>query len=119
MKIYFLIAVFTASLVSCNGNIEEIPKREFDKELWKTKDNEGNYSYRAEMLDDLVYKIKLKGFSKDSVITLLGEPERTNNDYLYYDVYIRKENRVIPFQKRYLVLKLAKDNTVEWRKIKD
>lgn len=118
MKAITILVVFFL-FISCKENSEEILKKTFDAAFWSVRDDEGNYAHRDEMLEDLVYKVQLKGLTKEKVITMLGEPDRTNNDYLYYDVYIKEENRVFPFQKRYLVLKLAKDNTVEWRKIKD
>lgn len=82
------------------------------------KDIRGGYSFRDEMLDSLVYSEKLKGLTKEEVIKMLGEPERTNNGYLYYEV-VANEVGAFPFHKKFLVLKLAKDGTVEWRKIKD
>jgi hypothetical protein len=116
-KIY-IIASLLFFCMSCQDNRKENPKKAFDKELWKTKDAEGNYSYRDEMLDNLVYKVKLKGLKKGEIISMLGEPDRTNNDYLYYEV-LAKEIGSFPLHKKFLVIKLAKDNTVEWRKIKE
>jgi hypothetical protein len=49
---------------------------------------------------------------------MLGAPDRTNGEYLYYEV-LTKEMGLITLHKKFLVIKLAKDNTVEWRKIKD
>ena len=119
MKIICLIAASALLIfLSCKDNKEENPKKTFDKELWKAKDTDGNYSFRDEMLDNLVYKVKLKGLTKQEVITMLGEPDRTNEDYLYYEV-LSKEVGAIPFSKKFLVIKLDKNDTVEWRKIKD
>ncbi len=119
MKIICVIAAsLTVCIFACKGNAEENPKKVFDKELWKAKDTHGNYSYRDEMLEDLVYKVKLKGIKKEEVIAMLGEPDRTNEEYLYYEV-LAKEVGAFPLHKKFLVLKMAKDNTVEWRKIKD
>jgi hypothetical protein len=113
-----IIASLLLFCLSCQGNREENPKRAFDAGLWKTKNAEGNYRYRDEMLEDLVYKVRLKGLTKKEVIALLGEPDRANNGYLYYEV-LAKEIGMLPFHKKFLVLKLDKNNTVEWRKIKD
>jgi hypothetical protein len=116
------ICLLAASLIfccfSCKDNTTENPKKTFDRELWKDKDIEGNYSFRDDMLNDLVYKVKLKGLAKEEVIKMLGEPDRTNEDYLYYEV-LAKEIGAITLHKKFLVIKLAKNNTVEWRKIKD
>jgi hypothetical protein len=119
MKIIFLmVASLILCCAACKDNAEENATKTFDKELWKAKDAEDNYSYRDEMLEDLVYKVQLKGLTKEEVITMLGEPDRTNGDYLYYEV-LAKEVGAFPLHKKFLVIKLAKDNTVEWRKIKD
>lgn len=118
MKTKFLIVCLIFCCLSCKDNKEENSKKTFDTALWKAKDTNDNYSYRDEMLEDLVYKVKLKGLTKAEVITMLGEPDRTNEDYLYYEV-LAKEVGAFPLHKKFLVLKLAKDNTVEWRKIKD
>ncbi|MEO5776281.1 MAG: hypothetical protein ABIQ27_05215 [Flavobacterium sp.] len=118
MKTKFLIACFILCCLSCKDNKEEISKKNFDTTLWKAKDEDDNYNYRDEMLEDLVYKVKLKGLTKKEVIAKLGEPDRINEDYLYYEV-LAKEIGAFPLHKKFLVLKLAKDNTVEWRKIKD
>jgi hypothetical protein len=119
MKIICIMAVsLLICLVSCKDNTAENTTKTFDKELWKEKDVEGNYSFRDDMLDDLVYKVKLKGLAKEEVIKMLGAPDRTNGEYLYYEV-LTKEMGLITLHKKFLVIKLAKDNTVEWRKIKD
>ena len=119
MKITFLIALsFILCCLSCKDNREENPKKAFDAALWKVKDIDDNYSYRDEMLDDLVYKVKLKGLTKEKILTMLGEPDRKNEDYLYYEVLSKKVG-AFPLHKKFLVLKLDKNNLVEWRKIKD
>src|SRR6476620_12023054 len=103
---------------SCKDTVEESPKKTFDKELWNGKDVEDNYSYRDDMLNDLVYNVKLKGLNKQEVTAMLGEADRTNEDYLYYEI-LSKEVGIFPLHKKFLVLKFDKNNTVEWRKIKD
>lgn len=116
MKIICIIAASIALIcISCQGNVEDNPKKAFDKELWKVKDIRGNYSFRDEMLDSLVYKEKLKGLTKEEVIKMLGQPSRTNKGHLYYE--ISNDAGVLPFHKKFLVLKLAENGTVEWRKI--
>lgn len=113
-----MVASIAISCLSCQDNRKENPKKAFDKELWQVKDIRGGYSFRDEMLDSLVYREKLKGLRKEEVIKMLGEPERTNNGYLYYEV-VANEVGAFPLHKKYLVLKLSKDNIVEWRKIKE
>lgn len=119
MKIICIIAASIAfSSISCQGNSENNPKKAFDKELWKVKDIRGEYSFRDEMLDSLVYREKIKGLTKEEVIKMLGKPDWTNKEYLYYEADAKGVG-FFSLHKKYLVLKLAKDSTMEWRKIKD
>lgn len=117
MKTYTILAVLFLFL-SCKNNVEENPKKTFDAVLWLVKDTEGNYAHREEMLDNLVYKVTLKGLPKEEIIKMLGEPERTDNNHLFYEVS-SKQVGAFPLHKKFLVIKLDKNNTVEWRKIKD
>jgi hypothetical protein len=87
----------------------------FDKTKWSTKTGD-DYPYRNSMLNDLVYNIKLKGFKKDSVLNLLGAPNRVDSNYLFYNIS-RERINVLTLHSKTLVIKLDKDNTVAWRKI--
>lgn len=63
--------------------------------------------------------IKLKGFKKDSVLQLLGQPNRTDTNYFFYIVDQRFLSDVpVPISTKSLVIKFVND-TVEWRKIKE
>jgi len=70
------------------------------------------------MPNDLAYNVKLKGMKKQELIALLGEADRTNQDYIYYEV-LAKEVGMFPLHKKFLVIKFDRDSIVEWRKIKD
>lgn len=118
MKINIIITLVFFICTSCKDAAVENPQKEFDKVLWETKDVEGNYSNRDAMLEDLVYNVKLKGLPKQELISMLGEPDRINKEYLYYEI-LSNEVGAFPLHKKFLVIKLDKDNTVEWRKIKD
>lgn len=75
-----------------------------------------DYLYRNEMLKDLISNHSLKGLKKDELIDLLGPPDRIDSGYLFYMI-AQKRLYFFPLHTKTLVIKLAKDSTVEWRKI--
>jgi hypothetical protein len=88
---------------------------EFDKTKWATKDD-ADYPYRNQMLKDLLDNQKLKGLKRDSVLDLLGEPDRTDSSYLFYLIE-QKRLKFIPLHTKTMVIKLSQDSTVNWVKI--
>lgn len=68
------------------------------------------------MLDDLIDSVTLKGLRHDSLINLLGQPDRIENGHLFYNIH-RKEIVSFTLSTKTFVIKLTKDSTVEWRKI--
>ncbi|MES2648818.1 MAG: hypothetical protein V4717_18220 [Bacteroidota bacterium] len=61
------------------------PDISFDKSKWQQK-IDGKSNYRRQMVNDLVNNHSWTGVSKDSLVSLLGEPDDIENDinYLYY-----------------------------------
>lgn len=118
MKMNKFILLFLLLGFSCKNKTGENNQQRFDKNKWAVKEGR-KYPFRNLMLNDLVYTIKLKGFTKDSILNLLGEPTRTDSNYLFYLVDQTWFPEIpVPFQTKTLVIKLAND-TVEWRKIKE
>ena len=117
MKMRNLVTLFLICCFSCKNKTNENAPEKFDKRKWTIEEN-NKYPYRDKMLNDLVYNIKLKGFKKDSVISLLGKPNRTDTNYLFYLVNQDLLGNVLPFNTKFLVIKF-KNDTVEWRKIKE
>lgn len=117
-KIFLLLLI--SSLTACKKTTEEDksnPQTElsFNKEKWAIKEAD-DYPYRENMLNDLITNVTLKGITKAQVTALLGTPDRTDNDYLFYTV---AQERVgfFTLHATTLVLKLDKNGTVAWRKI--
>ncbi|MGN6531995.1 MAG: hypothetical protein ACTHK0_09605 [Ginsengibacter sp.] len=75
------------------------------------------YPYRNRMVKDLIANQSLKGLKKEDVISLLGEPTRTDSSYLFYMVDQTLFANFFPLHTKTLVIKIGKDSTVEWRKI--
>jgi hypothetical protein len=91
----------------------------FDKVKWLVKTDK-EYPYRDAMLHDLVYNQTLKGLHYDSVLHMLGHPDREDNGHLFYHISAERISGLpVVLHARTLVLKLRADSTVEWRKIKE
>ena len=119
------LSIFTLFLalccLSCNNGKEKkngsdtTTAVKFDSTKWRTKTGD-DYPYRDEMLKDLISNNKLKGWKKDSVLALLGQPNHTDSNYMFYRI-AQQRLGFFPLHTKTLVIKLAADSTVEWRKI--
>lgn len=63
-----------------NREVVQVP---FEKDKWNEK-NGSEYPHRLTMVDALLYTDTLRQLEKSSILSLLGEPTRINEDYLYY-----------------------------------
>ena len=106
-------------LLICCVACKKKPQQEekFDSSKWAIV-KEKSYPYRDKMLKDLIDNIELHGLKQDSILSLLGKPNRVDNGHLFYTVLQEFfPNTSWPIRTKTLVIKLAKDGTVEWRKI--
>ena len=87
----------------------------FDKSLWLEK-NEDRYTHRVNMYKPLVFDGQLKGLSKDSIYTMLGEPDRVDNGHLFYLISQRRAGLII-LHTTTMVIKLNDQESVDWVKI--
>ena len=111
-----LFLLFLGNYLLTKNRRQDVSQEKFDKIKWRTKDGR-DYPYRNGMLNDLVYNQKLKGLKKEEVLNLLGQPNRTDSNYLFYTIYQEFLGDIpVPVHTKTLVIKLAQD-TVEWRKI--
>ena len=116
MQIRKLLLTFFIASVGCQ-NKDGQPEQKFDRIKWATK-HDREYPYRDKILNDLITNHKLHGIRHDSVLYLLGQPNRTDNGHLFYTIEQKFfPNTSWPLHTRTLVIKLARDSTVEWRKI--
>lgn len=85
------------------------PELSFDQSKWEYREK-ASYPYRDQMLKDLMEHNKLKYLGEKEVLTLLGEPERQDGDYLFYEI---NRTRFILFtlHTKTLVIKLSRDST--------
>lgn len=121
-RVTFLI--FLLICMGCNRAQEEstvvdmsatATKIKFDQTKWGTKEG-SDYPYRELMLHDIVYNDTIRELTKDELLELLGEPDRSNEGHLYYMIS-QKKLGFWPIKTKTLVIKLFEDNTIEWLKI--
>ena len=124
MHTRFLILFFLMGFVSCQNTGEQSNEKEetavheemkFDEAKWKTKDD-GDYPHRAKMLNDILYNDSIRALHKDEILDLLGEPDRVNENYLYYTIN-KKSLGFWTLHARTMVIKFSGDDTIEWIKI--
>lgn len=118
-----MLLLFTWLLFSCNSERSNTKTKEhertteiaFDKSKWHLKKGV-DYLYRNQMLNDIVYNDTIRSLSENEIIGLLGEPDRRNNEYLYYQI---KQKRLFnwPLHTKTMVIKLSKSDSIDWIKI--
>ena len=115
MQIRNLLLFFLLCFLACK-NKQDNSAWKFDKVKWAVKKN-NQYPYRDKMLKDLIDNYELHGLKKEEVLNMLGQPNRTDNGYLFYTVDQEVFANILPLHTKTLVIKLTRDSTVEWRKI--
>lgn len=124
MKTRILIVLIFICCLSCSTNKKEdddnksnSPDSElaFDKAKWNAKEGR-DYPFRNRMLNGIIYTDTVRSQNIAQVLELLGEPDRRNEDYLYYTI-AQKRIGSWPLHTKTMVIKLSDDNTVEWIKI--
>ena len=88
------------------------PDIKFERTKWDTKKDD-SYTYRKQMINDLLKNYNWPGIKKDSVIKLLGQPDEIEADtFLLYD-YGHKYIGSFPTSTQSLIFDLAADSTVK------
>ncbi len=124
MRILFLITPLLLIVLACNTEKDEksasvyhgtMAEISFDQTKWKTKEGL-DYPYRDKMLNSIVYNDTVRTLNKNEILDLLGEPDRSNEGYLYYTISQRRLG-FWPLHTKTLVIKLTGDTTIDWIKI--
>lgn len=112
---FLLILSCDSSEEASGSNASELEKIVFETEKWKEKKLD-NYPYRLLMYKEILYSDSVRELSKADVLKMLGDPDREENNHLYY----RIERNQIGFwtlNQKSLVLKFRNDDSVEWIKL--
>lgn len=134
MKYRFYLLVFLFSCIGCNeldttektGNQDSSTESEkserdhvsdsiFDKTKWKIKVG-FDYPYRNDMFEDLMNNQGIRELKKLEILELLGEPNRSDCNYLFYTID-QKRIGFFPLHTKTMVIKFSGDGAVEWIKI--
>ena len=121
MKTTILLFVFLSCFACKKSKKEDFealnsqPVLELNKTNWNTKEGE-KYSYRELLLDSVVYNKKIRSLGKNELLNLLGEPNRMENNHLYYTISQEKIG-LWPLHTKTVVIKLSENDTITWIKV--
>jgi hypothetical protein len=89
LKLLLILALFCTACSSKDK--DEIPKPDikFEKAKWAEKDDI-QYTYRKQMINDLMNNYTWTDVSKDSLINMLGYPDNIENNVVYMYHYEKK-----------------------------
>lgn len=119
-KTLLLLSIFLA----CKSEKADTPVTEtrneaseivFDKVKWAMKDGDA-YIYRDQMLKDVAYNDTIRRLNQSELINLLGQPDRINENHLYYTIS-RKGLGAFTLNQKSMVVKIEVDSTIAWIKI--
>ena len=68
------------------------------------------------MLNDVLYNDTIRTLTKNKILALLGEPDRTNNNHLYY-LISRSGIGEFTLHTKTMVVKIKEDDSIEWIKV--
>jgi hypothetical protein len=120
MKNSVLVILFLFGMIACSdreteSSVETVTEAGLDWKKWKMK-REGNYPFREEMYMEVLYSDSLRTLSKTQILDLLGKPDRTNGEYIYY--IIDESNLGFwTLNSKSLVFKFTTADSVEWIKL--
>ena len=93
------------------------PEKEtsFDRSKWLIKEGY-EYPYRPEMLKDIVYNDTVRSLSRTELHELLGAPDRSQENHLYYRI---DQTRFLgwPMHTQTMVVKINEKDSIDWIKI--
>ncbi len=111
-----LVLLFALACKSRKEETLDKTSMKFDKAKWAIK-KDRDYPFRDRMLNDLVYSKQLKGMKWDSVINRLGEPTRSDTNYLFYTILQPYIAGLVPLYTKSLVIEFNVDSTVRTTRI--
>ena len=105
-------------LCACNPSEEEKisnSKPLFDSEKWQIKDG-SVYPYREELVNSVLYTDTIRSLDKKTALELMGEPDRVNENYVYYIIDESKLG-LWTLHSSSVVIKFNEQDSVEWIKL--
>jgi hypothetical protein len=117
MQLRILVLSGCFCLLNCNQGKNEKANNAllFDKTKW-AEQYDNDYPYRDKMFKNLFETDTLKKLRKDGILSILGQPTRSDTNYLFY-ILSQERIGILPLHTKTLVIKFSGDTTVEWVKI--
>lgn len=112
-KISFLILM--TCCISCHRSDEKPGAEKFNAERWSAKEGR-TYLHRDAMVTEIMSDRRFRLMKHGQLMDQLGEPDRADNNYLFYTVD-QQFLGPLPLHTKTLVIKMYPDSTVEWMKI--
>ena len=84
LNILLLTVIFVGG---CKSKGDETPKPDmaFDKSKWNLKSGNGDYTFRSQMVKDILKNYNWAGVKKDSLLQMLGQPNLVEEgSFVYY-----------------------------------
>lgn len=118
-KIILLIVII--GFISCKKekettkSFQEETIIELNKVNWNKKEAD-DYLYRELLIDSVIENKELRSLRQNELINVLGEPNRMENNHLYYTIS-QKKLGFWPLNQKTLVIKYSENDTITWIKI--
>jgi len=118
-KIILLIVII--GFISCKEEketVESLQKEtiiELNKVNWNKKEAD-DYLYRELLIDSVIENKELRSLGQNELLNVLGEPNRMENNHLYYTIS-QKKLGFWPLNQKTLVIKYSESDTITWIKI--
>jgi hypothetical protein len=109
LKLFLVALVFCSACA--NKEKSKDPDISFDRTKWDITDG-SNYVYRKQMINDLLNNHQWAGLTKDSVISLLGQPNEIEENIFMLYHYEQTRLGGFPLAMQELVIELNSDSTV-------
>ncbi len=110
IKMFLPLLLLSASCGRSAGSSKLEMK--FERTKWDAKDGV-NYTYRSQMINDLLDNFNWPGLRKDAVITLLGEPDVVEENIFLLYHYEQNYLGAFVLSTQSLVIQLDNNNIVK------
>lgn len=116
-----ILLIFIISFISCKEENAITESRQektvivLNKVNWNKKEAD-DYLYRELLIDSVIENKELRSLKQNELINVLGEPNRMENNHLYYTISQEKLG-FWPLNQKTLVIKYSESDTITWIKI--
>lgn len=115
MRITSLLLVITLAAAACGGKDKQSgkPDMKFDRTKWSEKSPDGGYTYRKQMVNDVLTSYNWVGVSTDSVRKVLGPPDQVEENIFWLYHYEQKKLGSFTLSTHSMILVAGPDSTIK------